>query len=176
MPNQSTSRYILTALAIILVITAFILVALNAIQMKKRQVATPTGSTRPLMLKTNVTTAGGTIRSVSGMSFTLKLDQLGGEALAPASNDIRTVIVTSTTVMTRTVQKKPEELNKEMSAYTASLKTPLKPGSPPRIVPLPYSIEKLTIADLKVGESVTLTGPSGFTDSDTLRPSAIAVR
>lgn len=176
MPNQSTSRYILTALSIILVITAFILVALNAIQIQKRPGAVPAVSNGPLQIKTNVTTVGGTIQAVNGSSFTMKLDQLNGQVVAANVNDVRTVMVSASTSVMSMEQKAPAEFQKEMSAYSASLKTPLKPGSPMRTIPLPYINKKLTLSDLKAGMSVTLTGPNGFADGTTLKPTAITIR
>lgn len=170
--HASTSRYILTSLAVILVITAFILVALNAYQTQQGRgirLGTPSGQTADqsyiqgyLAARSKYQaicpfaggvayTVTGAVEKVSSRTITLFQKSLDTDSLVDRVSDERTILLTPETVIQKQVPKSPEDISKEIQAQKD------KGLAPP---PLPYTIQRLSVADLQQGQTITVQSSS----------------
>lgn len=162
--RSSTSRYILTALAIILVITAFILVGLNALRLQsgggiglsllsqQTDQAYKDGylaarqkyqSICPLPVAT--TQMIGRVLSTNSSSLKVQEQSLDTDPKVDGVDDVRTVTITSTTSLMLVVRKSAATLAAEQASAT--------PGSPP---PSVFTEQKISLADIKPGMTITV--------------------
>lgn len=167
-PSQpSASRYILTALATILVITTFILVGLNALNLQKRFTA-PEGSPTATkgyqdgylaarakysamcpFVNQRTNTVTGVITATSANSFTITQNSLDTDPIVDGIGDERTIAITPQTQITKNTPKDPKKLAEEQAQFIASNKS-LTTAVPPS----PVIQEAMSIGDLRVGQSV----------------------
>ncbi len=171
--KNSTSRYILTTLAIIIVITAFILVGLNALQLEKRLASSPfsTAGTTELNAKyvegylaarqkyqamcpfanQPVYSLSGTIQSINADgSLTVLQDSLESDELVDHVSDQRWITVTPQTVIARSVAKSQEQFQKEMSEFNQRRNV----GSMTATPPLPITETSVQLRDIPAGSHV----------------------
>ncbi len=172
--QKSTSRYILTALAIILVITAFILVGLNALNIDQRmglslgKIQATSGqldqrykdgflaarakyrSMCPTIITTG-TMMSGTVTAVDASSLTVKQSSFDTDSDVDGVSDLRTVNITAQTKIQSQIAKLPQDFTREMAAY--------KPGLPGQFKapPMAYTVKSVNISDIKVGDKVDVT-------------------
>jgi len=160
MANQSpasASRYIMTALSIILVITAFVLVALNAYQVKINPLQiTPKKTAEqgyvegylaarknyqavcPLAGQpTNFFT--GIVQSVSGQSITVVEQSLETDPLVDRISNTRTVTIDANTVIQSSVTKTAAEIAQDVKTLQDSLKKGEPVAAPSNSVPAKLS-------------------------------------
>jgi hypothetical protein len=166
MANQpSASRYLMTTLAIILVITAFILVALNAFQIQTNPFRIMVKKTAehgyvdgylaarknyqaicPLAGQpTNFFT--GVVQSVSGQNVVVVEQSLETDPLVDHISNTRTVAVDANTIIQSSVTKSADEIAQDLKALQDSLK---KGG----VVPAPSNSVSATLSDIAPGQSV----------------------
>ena len=172
-PPRSTSRYILTALAMIIVITAFILIGLNALQLEQRFSRISYGSvpfsgmmngyrngfmaartkyqTICPMANQAVHALTGKIVDVSSDSLTIEQTSLVTDPDVDGISDTRTITLTPQTEIIRLQPKTPEQLSAEQANFIATMKTG-KPTTPPS----PVMRQVLTTKDLQIGQTVTI--------------------
>jgi len=120
----------------------------------KAKAAFPTQSTMSAVF--------GTVKSVSGNTVTIQTQP----SMNPFENlpAVRTVTVTSTTKIVKNEQKDPQVFQQEMIAYqkamqksasTSGTSTPASVGQP-ATSPMPFVETVVNIADLKVGDMVSV--------------------
>ncbi len=172
--NASASRYILVTLCIILVITAFILIALNAFNLESRLGVKVLPNLNPssAQLKEQYTkgylaarekyknmcpvigrtgnSIGGTVESISGNTIKLKQNTFDTDVNVDNVSDIRTVTVTSATKIELATRKSDDAFAKEMEAFKPSTD---KPASPPS----PSIVTTAKISDIKAGDNIIVT-------------------
>lgn len=168
--QKSASRYVLTALAVILVITAFILVGLNAFDLESRLGLSLGGRQSqqqaeeqyrlgylaarsayrevcPMAEKHGIQISG-TVTAIAGDKLTLDQDYFDTDPKIDGVTDVRTAKLVATTKIQAQTNKPSEQLNKEMAAF--------KPG-PDATPPAPYTLSALKLSDLKIGDRVLIT-------------------
>lgn len=168
---KSASRYILTALAVILVITAFILVALNAFTIQSQPLRIVPKKTAEQgyiegyqaarkkyhaicpIANLEAFSFTGTVQSVSGKSITVLQTSLDTDPAADGVSNTRTVTIASSTLIQETIVKTPEQLAKDAQ----DLQTSLKKGG---TISPPSSFVPSSVSDIKAGQTV-------FIQSDT---------
>lgn len=179
--QQSTSRYILTLLAVIFVATAFVLVGLNALRLEQKigttakenyvkgYLAARTSYASMCSFSTQETNQlTGQVQSVGAASLTLVQQSLDTDPIVDGVSNVRTANVTSETVIQRTVQKSPEQIKKELAEY-AKLKNPKSP--PPSSV----TYQNITLRDIKEGERVLVQSATNIRLLETFDASLIRV-
>lgn len=167
--RSSTSRYILTALSIILVLTAFILVALNAVQLERyvssgkslRQSSSTDADGGgyiagykaarekyqmlcPLPV-TNSLTLSGVIQSVSSNTLVVLAKNLDTDPIVDGISDERTILLSAKTKIQKLTPKTSEELAQASNAGTFVE---------------PFQITVLNASSLKVGQLVSIQSDS----------------
>lgn len=170
MNQSSTSRYILTSLAIIIVITALALVALNAFQLEKRfssgisanstteayvqgflaarkkyQALYPAPSPSSHLLS-------GVIRSVGTNSFVLTQTSLDTDPIVDGVSDDRTIVLTNNAALSIIAPKSSEQFSQELNAFQHA--SPNKTGA--NVPPSPTLRQSIKPSDMKVGQMVSI--------------------
>ena len=171
--TTSKSRYILTSLAIIIVITAFILVGLNALHLENRLASSSFGKASKVELNAKYVegylaarqkyqamcpfasqpaySLNGTVQSVNADgSITVTQNSLESDELVDHVSDQRWIIVTSNTIINRSVAKSQEQFQKE----TADFNSARAAGSATVAPPSPMSEELVRLGDIPVGSRV----------------------
>ncbi|MDQ7814829.1 MAG: hypothetical protein RDU25_03450 [Patescibacteria group bacterium] len=167
--QKSTSRYILTALAIILVITAFILVALNALDIntplpnplaggKSAEDAYREGFLKARekyaaicpMIGLDSDIISGKVTSVAGDSVVIEQTTFGTDETIDGVSDLRTIKNTATTKVVKIVPKDQAKFHEELSAFK-----PTAEGN--TIPPSPTSLQAASFSDIKVGDTIRIT-------------------
>jgi len=163
--TKSTSRYILTALAVILVITAFVLVALNALNLDGKFGGSSGGSGQDQykrgylaarekykgmcpMVEKRGNTLSGKVLTVEGDALTVAQETFDTVESVDGVKDARTVRVTSATKIEAQSLKPETQLSKEMAAY--------KPGADVA-PPSPNILSAIRLSDIKPGDQVIIT-------------------
>ena len=164
--HQSTSRYILTSLACILVLTALLLVALNSFApktqlpfgMKTTSQAYMDGYLAAraqyqnkcpnLQAEQNINHFTGTVQANDGQTLTVLQTSLDTDPNIDGVSNTRTVTVSNQTLIHAMTQKSPEALNKEIQA---SQKLGAA-GSPPQ----PFTTTDIKLSDIHVGDTVMI--------------------
>jgi len=164
--HASTSRYILTALSIILVITAFILVGLNALEIQKGGSLFSFGAPSQAQLKYRagylaarareqtlfpaiampITILNGTITNLTSDGFIINATNVDTNKIADGLDTRRNVKLTSTTVIQKVISKSPKDFAKELAAGVKLDKT----------LPRPFTTQTIRASNLSVGENVTV--------------------
>jgi len=164
--TSSTSRYILTGLAIILVITAFILVGLNALNLQQFGFSPSKGQLDAkykegyLAAKQNFQTLcpiatgnqqliTGKITHISGNTLTVDASNIISDQLVDGMDSTRTITITASTTINSVAQLTQAD-------YAAKI-AKIKVSSPPGDVPSAFITTKILASDLKVGDTVTIT-------------------
>ena len=179
--STSKSRYILTALAIILVITAFILVVLNALNLERLRVPSLTSNGEqaayvngylaarkkyqamcPFALHTTFGFSG-TVQQVSGSSLKVSADSLDTDQTVDGVGDERTVSLAANATVQRYIKKSDAELERELST------------SPP-LPPSTSTFTNITLADIKKGDKVFVTSATDVRLASTVIATSIVVQ
>ncbi len=155
-----SSRRLLTALASILVVTAFILVGLNAFQLERRLRATATENYVKGYLSARKTYAAicptpgretnqffATVASSDTRSLVLTPLTLDTDPLVDGVPIQRTVNITPSTVIQHVVQKSADEFNRELAEFA---KTKTATTTPPSLV----RYQSIRLSDIKFGDRV----------------------
>ncbi|MFA5185534.1 MAG: hypothetical protein WC551_03540 [Patescibacteria group bacterium] len=188
--NASASRYILVTLCVILVVTAFILIALNAFNLESRLGVKVLPGASSAQLKEQYTkgylaarekyknmcpvigrtgnSIGGTVESVSGNTIKLKQNTFDTDVNVDNVSDIRTVTVTSATKIELATRKSDEAFAKEMEAFKPSTD---KPASPPS----PSIVTTAKISDIKAGDNIIVTSDKELSLSSSFTALTISV-
>ncbi len=187
--NSSTSRYILTALAIVVVFTAFVLVGLNALDIQKR-FASPKTFFAPIAQKSGDSfddgykaareqfkkmcpqtnqeahSFSGTIHSISASSLVVTQDTLPVNADVDGVSNDRTVNTDANTKIVSITQKEQVAFQQEMATFQKQLTdSPAKPVAPP----VPFVEKMLTLPALKVGQRVSVESVSDVTLASSIK-------
>lgn len=161
--GSSSSRSILTILAIVLVITAFVLVGLNALKTQSSKtsdqytqgfLAARTMYTQMCPMVRNeqsATTLTGTVQSNNGSSLVILANNLDTDQKIDGVGLTRTVTVTADTKIQQTTQKTSIELSQEVQAFIANHATGTRPTPPS-----PYTVTNLSLSEIKAGDVVTI--------------------
>jgi hypothetical protein len=183
--RSSTSRYILTALAIILVVTSFILVGLNALNLQQRlQVPslTSTGGQDtqaayvsgylaarkkyqnlcPITAQAQMGFAG-TVQAISGTGLKVKAENLDTDLTVDGVDDVRVVSLAANATIQKSVQKTEAQLATELKA---DHNTP----------PLAVTLTSMRLADIKLGDRVFVSSLSDVRLVQTIVASSIIVQ
>lgn len=160
--QKSASRYLLTALASILVITAFLLIGLNAFRLegmlgqkpKKtlaqayaegyRTARQTIASQNPIMALSQTSMLGEVI-SNNGSSLVVMQKNLDTNPAVDGISDERTIIVDTKTLIERSVSKPTDQFLKELSAIKD-----VSSSKPPSNV----TLSVIRLSDIKVGETI----------------------
>lgn len=165
--RSPTSRYILTVLAIILMITTFILIGLNAFNIQGRFV---TGKSyndgflaaREMYQKMcpnfigEAKSISGVVTSVQGGSFVLKQDSLDTSEEVDGVSDSRTIAVAESTKFVKYDQKSTEQMQKDLDAFIKARNENNQPTPPPSL----NTVRAMTFADIQVGQRVSVVSDS----------------
>jgi len=174
--QTSKSRYILTSLAIIIVITAFILVGLNAYLMQKG--GTGLSIVRPASqeeldesyklgyeaarskadtlcgdIKLSINSFTGTVISNDGKNLVVTQESLMSDPIADGISDDRTVLITPNTKIIKTSKKSNQQFMSELQAYETAQNAGNNTQKPPE-----DTVEQiLKISDLSIGSKVLVS-------------------
>lgn len=180
--HSSTSRYILTALAIILVITTFILVGLNALNLQQRMsttsVLSPSGSSNQGYVDgykaarakyaalcalpiDNVMSFSATVKAVSANELTVTALTLDTDPTVDGISNDRTITVSADTKIQKLTDKTPTEMAAETSAT---------------VPPTPFKISQLQLKDLTVGETISISSATDVRLAPVITAQTITVR
>lgn len=180
----------MTALAIILVITAFILIGLNALQLQQggSVLQTPNQSQLDAKYREGYLAArqkyqmlcpqlaqaqknfSGKITAISGNTVTVDAANLDSDMIVDNLGSTRTINLVASTKIQRTTQKDQAEITKEMDAYSQTAPSPTNP--PPQL----YNVTDLSASDLNVGEVVSVTTVEDARSSEQLTAVAVNVQ
>ena len=189
--NKSASRYILVSLAIILVITAFILVGLNAWQ---QQQGKPPIISNPFSQQTvndayakgylaarakyaelcpQVQTVGttsliATITSINGGQLKVTPTNLDTDPIVDHVANIRTITIDSSTQMQKQLQLTPDEVSKQLQAFADQIKK--NPTATP-----PSNMTLSTFADFKVGQTIQIQSSKDVRLLETIPATSILI-
>lgn len=117
----------------------------------------------PPTLETKTVT--GTVVSIDASSMVLEVPQLVRNPLDTPAPTTRTVRLSSTTKYTELVPKSPEEVRKEIEAFT-----PPKPGEEnavPPAPPSPFTTKSLKLSDIAAGAMVSVTATTDILRAET---------
>lgn len=168
--SPSTGRTILAVLSVCLVMTAFVLIALNAYLKQPVGLTAKTsgglfGKSSDQAYKDGYEAArqrfsklypvlnqesrlvSGTVIAVSGNGFTLMQDSLAIDPKADGVSDTRTITVDDKTLINQVKEKDPDAFRKEMEAFLAKQGQSTEPQSPP----IPTISTAARLSDLKPG-------------------------
>lgn len=169
MEQKSTSRYILTALAIIVVVTALALVALNAFDLENRlgwnMLRINSGGQALAdkyregylnaraayaqicpMVNRQGSTITGKIISLNKDTITIQQDYFDTDPLIDKVEQNRVASINKNTVFVLSTQKTAEQLARETSDFKPGTGTP----------PSPAVAREITFSSLKAGDRVTI--------------------
>lgn len=173
----------MTALAIILVITTFILVGLNALNLQQRMSLTsslsPSGSANQGYIDgykaarakyaalcalpiENVMNFSATVKAVNANGLTVTALTLDTDPKVDGISNDREITVTAETKIQKLTDKTPEEMSAEANATT----TP----------PSPFKITQLQLKDLTVGETITISSATDVRLAPVITAQAITIR
>ncbi|MFA4955197.1 MAG: hypothetical protein WC641_07870 [Patescibacteria group bacterium] len=169
MEQKSTSRYILTALSIIVVVTALALIALNAFDLENRLGwnmwrinsgnqaladkykegylnARATYQKMCPLVNRQGSTITGRVEEVGKNSIVITQDYFDTDAQIDNVSNMRTVEITKNTDLTLNTAKPIDQLNKETATF--------KPGSgnPPSA----FSVKEIGLSEIKLGDYVSI--------------------
>jgi hypothetical protein len=164
--RSSASRRILTVLAILIVVTAFILIGINAIILNKANPLKGESNAEKAYKQgyedarkkfqdvyPNVTEASyqvsGKVLSVNKNSFTILQENLATNPYVDDVSDTRTILLTVSSTITTTTNKDDATFQKELQAF---MKNP-QSGTPP----MPTVTHTLKLSDLNIGDRVTVS-------------------
>ncbi len=181
MKNSSTpSRNLLTTLAVILVVTAFVLVGLNSLQLEKKLQSETAKSYVNGYLTARKTYqdvcpfAGretnhfsGTVQSTNGTELLVLAESLDTDPLVDGVSNVRRITVTNSTVIQKSVKKSATQLQQELTAYA---KLPSPKGPPPTEV----SMVQIKLSDIQNGSKVYVESASDVRMQSVI--SAIVIR
>lgn len=181
--QTSKSRYILTALAIILVITAFILVGLNALNLDRLRVPSLTKGGQDAQAAyvngylaarkkyqamcpfATQTTLGfsGTVQQVSGNSLKVSADSLDTDPTVDGVDDVRTVTLAANATIQRNIPKSEADLARESSAS-------------PTLPPSTSTLTAIKLADIKKGDKISVTSATDVRLAATVIATSLVVQ
>lgn len=193
---KSASRRILAGLAIILVITAFILVGLNALQKQNGQsslmtnpiadITNPSASTDegyvkgylaarakyqllcPMVQTQNSKILSAKIASIAGSSMKVTPLNMDTDPVVDNVPDQRTVSFVGSTPIMKQTMLSPQEFAKILQNAQS------QPGKM-TTVPVPFTMTTSTISDLKVGQIVQITSDKETRLLETIPASSILI-
>lgn len=173
--SSSTSRTILATLSVCLVITAFVLIALNAYlkqpmgnkQTSNRFFGTSSDqaykdgyeaarqrfSKMYPVLSQETRVVSGSVVEISANGLTLKQDSLAVDPKADGVSDTRTITVDAKTVISRVTEKDPDAFRKEMEVFLAKQG---QAGTDPVSPPIPTISTPSKLSDIKPGMRISI--------------------
>jgi len=184
------SRYILVVLSVSVVLTALVIVALNA-YVTNRQLAQNGDSSfidkafstfsyddgykdgynaarEKFNLRSDgIMSAVGTVQKVEADSVTIKAINLDTDEFVDGVSDIRQVFLTASTTLSLRKTLTEDELNKAMAAWRNA------PGNDPP--PLPFSESKATINDIVVGSEIIVNVETNIRLEESFEASQIII-
>ncbi|HWQ99710.1 MAG TPA: hypothetical protein VN397_02575 [Candidatus Methylomirabilis sp.] len=176
--EKSASRYILVSLAVILFVTAMVLVILQSSYFRNLQTGFGAGNTYEdgyakgfsrardlgyasgLPRPSEKTVLTGTVESVDDSSVTFTLSGLVLDDAVDEAGLVRTAFVTKDTKITTLTYISPEENTKNQIAYGEKIRN-LAPGSPLPTPPIPYVEAVASFTSLTPGDLITVTSVNG---------------
>ncbi len=193
---RSTSRRILAGLAIVLVITAFVLVGLNALmkqQGKAPIISNPfnqqaaddsyiKGYTAarakytqlcPLAQTSDPHTLTATITSVGSGKIDVKPTNLDTDPLVDHVADLRSITVSANTTVTKQSNVSPEDFAKQLQAFQAQ--TAKNTTGTPTALPAPVVSANASTSDLKVGQTIMIKSASEVRLLETIPATSITI-
>lgn len=185
--TPSHSRYVLTILAVILVVTALILIALNALQLDRRFGAVTqisTGDVRQAyadgylaarkkyqalcpLVGLSMTQFVGTVQSISGDTLMVLQQSLDTDPLVDGVSDIRTVLITAQTAIQRMEEKPREQIEKELRALNITTERAVPPS--------PHVLTSVKLSDVQVGQRVSVRSASDVRMESSIRALSITL-
>ncbi len=180
--QTSKSRYILTSLAIIIVITAFILVGLNALIIQKGGTGLLISSTASQEeldasyklgyqaardkadslcdgVKLSVNSFTGTVVANDGEKLVVAQNSLMADPLADGISDNRTVLVSANTKIVKSIKKSDEQFIRELKNFETAQAT----GNTNSESPNDTIEQVLKLSDIKVGSKVSVSSNEDVT-------------
>ncbi len=164
------SRYVLTLLAVILVITALILIALDALQLDKR-FSQQTGQSSQSVARQayikgylaarknyqalcplanlEVRQFTGAVTEISDKSLKVLQQSLDTDSLVDGVDAVRTVVITPTTVLQRVEAKPLDQIEKDLTAARTSSREAVLP-------PSLYIRTLIKLSDIQVGQRISV--------------------
>jgi len=184
--QKSTSRYILTALAIILVITAFILVALNALKISTPLTTMVSGQSADEayregflaardkysgmcpIITTDNNTIFGTVKSISGDKIIIEQSTFDTVERIDGVGDMRTIKTSADTKIEIAVAKDQETFQKELSEFKPSADKVVTP-------PAPVTLQAAALSDIQVGDTVRVSSDKNLRLESEITASEISI-
>ncbi|MDF1496942.1 MAG: hypothetical protein P1P90_02685 [Patescibacteria group bacterium] len=170
-PEKSLSRYILVILSVSVVVTALVIVALNAYVSNKKLSESNNGTFLNNALssfsyddgykdgynaareKFNIAPSElraitGTVQSITPNSLKLEAINLDTDEFVDGVSNVRTALITSSTKVLHRSNLSGEELGSAMQKWQNN------PGDNPP--PLPYTEKEVTVSEISEGSAVTV--------------------
>lgn len=104
----------------------------------------------------HLTSLHGTIKSVSATGFDMEVEQVIQNPLAEPAPLVRHVTLAADATILLTTQKSDAAVFKDLEAYEKAVKDARAKGQSEPQPPLSYDAKKITLDDLKAGDTVTV--------------------
>ena len=143
---------------------------------KKRLAETETGFT-PTAANTEIKTISGEIKEIKGNKISLKIRPL--EPLADPELDNRVVIVDDNTKIYQLEPKDPKVYQKELEDFNKKMQEQIvQPGVAPQPVTPPeyFTKKQIKLADLKIGQQVTVAADKDIKNSKEFKAIEISLQ
>ena len=161
--NASASRTILVGLAIVLVITAFVLVGLNALRPAPAKISSGDPYAQgfqdaramyqnlypQVAQQSDATSLVATVQSNNGNSLTVLASSLDTDERIDGVSNTRTITLDANTKIQSTAPKAPDQFAKEMQSYLAKNST-----SSATTPPAQFTFTNLKASDIKPGDVI----------------------
>lgn len=169
--EKSASRYILVSLAVLLFITAMILVILQSSYFRNLQVGAfktyadgyADGFTKARALayasgfprSEARTSLSGSVKSVGSSDVTFEITGLILDEAVDDAGLTRTAYATKDTKITLLQRLSPDEISRKQNEYAAKL-SKLKPSDPVPAPPATYTESAIALSDIKPNDAITV--------------------
>lgn len=186
--SSSKSRYILTGLAIIMTITAFILVGLNALNLqnlftsgsmagksyKDGYLAARTMYTKmcPNIIRGESNSVSGVVLGVRSTELVIKQDSLDTNEAVDGVSDTRTIVIAEGTEIMRFEPKSDEQFQKESAAYREAMRSREAVARPPS----PSTKVTMSLSEIKAGQRVTVTSDTDLRLLETINAVSVVLQ
>lgn len=167
--SSSASRRVLVIIALVLFVAALILIFVSSLLPNSGRRLSLGGSyadgyraARDLAFQSGfpqreVRSLVGVVESVSGNSIKIKTKLFVDERVDGVGQE-RTIVVDSSTKISKQVMKSQDQIRKEQKEFSAKVREldPEKPAMGTVMPPMPYESANVNVSDIKQGDSITV--------------------
>jgi hypothetical protein len=120
----------------------------------------------------------GTVEQISGQEITLKDFRKISNTGASSVDQLERIVVTvnQTTIIERVTRKDRIVFSKELDAFGEKQAQGAQSTSTPLTPPEPFTLEKITLSDIKVGDSIVASSAEDISKLSTFTATTIAIQ